>query len=293
MRKPNFFILGAPKCGTTSLAEWLSQHPSVYVAPDKEPHYFRTDLDPTAVRDLKRYEALFRPASKKHIAVGEASTGYLYSNTAVPNILQYSPFARFIVMVRNPLEMAPSLHQQRIREQNEPIEDFATAWDMQPKRRRGEGAAKWCPDPRLLLYGEICRLGEQLERLYRHVSTERVLVLFLEDVQADPRRSYLRVLDFLGVPDDGRVEFPIVNRAHAPRSQRLRGFVKYLAVLRRRFRIPRFRTGVVAVIHALNLRRVQVAPLPQATRRQLIDYFSDDIARLSRLTGRNLHHWLS
>jgi hypothetical protein len=266
----------------------LRSHPEVYVPPAKEIWYF----DKFHHRGRDWYLSHFQGADERHRAVGELCGNYLYSEAAPGNILNLCGEIETIAMLRNPVDMVHSWHSQMVWMGNEPIEDFATAWQMQPKRRRGEGAAKWCPDPRLLLYGEICRVGEQLERLYSQVPPERVLVLFLEDVRADPRRAYLRVLDLLGVPDDGRDEFPVVNRAHAPRFQQLRGMVKYLAVLRRRFRIPRFRTGAVAAIHTLNLRRAQVAPLSEAMRRELIDYFRDDVARLARLTGRDLDHWL-
>ena len=86
MKKPNFFIIGAPKCGTTSLASWVSEHPSVYMSPLKEPDYFHAN---EKIGSLKEYEQLFEGAGPEHITVGEASVRYLYSQVAVPNILNY------------------------------------------------------------------------------------------------------------------------------------------------------------------------------------------------------------
>jgi len=87
MKKPNFFILGAPKCGTTSLAMWLSEHPNIFMCPIKEPHYFNTD-GLQRIKTLEQYESLFTDAKPEHVAVGEASTHYLYSKEAVPRILE-------------------------------------------------------------------------------------------------------------------------------------------------------------------------------------------------------------
>ena len=113
MKKPNFFIIGAPKCGTTSLANWLAEHPRVFFSDTKEPHFFCTD-GYTGVKTLKQYEKLFEDAKPHHLAVGEGSTHYLFSKVAVPNILVYNPDARFIVCLRNPVDMAPSLHSERL-----------------------------------------------------------------------------------------------------------------------------------------------------------------------------------
>jgi hypothetical protein len=109
LRKPNFFIIGAAKCGTTSLSVWLGGHPQIFMSSMKEPHFFNND-DRQAIRTLDDYEALFWSATEEHIAIGEASVWYLSSADAVPAILQYQPEAKFIVMLRNPVEMAPALH---------------------------------------------------------------------------------------------------------------------------------------------------------------------------------------
>ena len=85
-RKPNFFILGAPKCATTSLANWLREHPHIFVPTRKEPEFFNTDDEPHkhgGIANLDAYEALFRDACEKHLAVGEGSVWYLSSSTAI------------------------------------------------------------------------------------------------------------------------------------------------------------------------------------------------------------------
>ena len=89
----------------------------------KEPHYFNTD-DQQCVATLGDYELLFVDATDQHIAVGEASVWYLSSTEAVRNILRYQPEARFIVMVRNPVEMAPALPAEMLLSGHE---SFATS----------------------------------------------------------------------------------------------------------------------------------------------------------------------
>ena len=113
MRKPNFFIIGAPKCGTTSLSAWLGDNPQIFMSSMKEPHFFNSD-DRQAVRTFDEYEALFRGATEEHVAIGEASVWYLSSAEAVSAILRYQPEAKFIVMVRNPIDMAPTLNGEML-----------------------------------------------------------------------------------------------------------------------------------------------------------------------------------
>jgi len=128
-KKPNLFIVGALKCGTTSLWHWLLNHPKIYMARLKEPDYFYRN---GKISSLKEYEELFNGASEGHKLVGEASGRYLYSRTAIPNLLSYvDETPKFIVMLRNPIEMAVSLHAQRVNSLNENETKFEDAWRLQ------------------------------------------------------------------------------------------------------------------------------------------------------------------
>jgi hypothetical protein len=87
MRLPNFFIIGAAKCSTTSLAEWLRHHPKIYISALKEPQFFSKDINTlSTIRTWAHYYRLFQGASPKHLAIGEASVTYLFSKVAVPAI---------------------------------------------------------------------------------------------------------------------------------------------------------------------------------------------------------------
>ena len=69
--RPNFFIVGAPKCGTTALYEYLRPHPNVFMSPVKEPHFFATDLgEYPFVRTWEEYTALFQESTDRHLAIG-------------------------------------------------------------------------------------------------------------------------------------------------------------------------------------------------------------------------------
>jgi len=289
MKKPDFFILGAPKCGTTSLAAWLAEHPDIYMSPEKEPHFFNTDHK-RYLNSLEGYERLFEGASDRHAAVGEASVWYLSSEDAVANILAYNPAARFIVMLRNPVEMAPSLHEEQVFTGREEVRDFATAWDLQEARKRGHDLPRLTWEPKHLLYGDMCRLGAQLERLFSRVPAERVKMIFIEDLR-DARGVYRDTLSFLGVTDDGRVQFEALNAA----KKRRWPFLLHLPRLAIAFKHALGIEGGLGIWKHIDSRnRIERprAPIDPAMRRRLTEYFAEDIRKLERVTGRDLSHWV-
>jgi hypothetical protein len=291
MIKPNFFILGAPKCGTTSLAAWLAEHPRIYMSPTKEPHYFNSDHK-RYLNSLEGYERLFADATENHLAIGEASVWYLYSAAAVPNILAYNPEAKFVVMLRNPIDMAPSLHEELVFTGREDVADFAYAWELQEARRRGENLPRMVAEPKLVQYRDLCSLGAQVERLFGLVPRERVKFILMEDVAKDPAAVYRDVLRFLGVPDDGRTEFAALNQAKTRRWPGLLVVAWLVTSLKSLFGIERG-FGLWTRIDAKNrVERPRAAVSPQM-RQMLRNTFAADIALLQRLIGRDLRHWLT
>ena len=297
MSRPNFFIIGALKCGTTSLYRWLSAHPNIYMSPKKEPHFYSSDLSYTNPLTQDEYDGLFRRAEDHHTAVGEASVEYVFSEEAVPRIEEEYNSARYIVVIRNPVDMAYSLHEERICCGDEHVRDFREAWSLSPRRRVGEMVSTACREPKLLDYQSVCQLGEQLERLFSIVPRDRVLVLVLDDFRQNPRREYLKTLEFLGVPDDGRTSFPVENPAKERRSAdlnlHLRRVAKWAFRARRSLGIPVARsTGILKLISRLNTRHRPRPPMSDECRRELTDFLRPDIKRLGALLDRDFSHWL-
>ena len=118
--KPNLFIVGAPKCGTTALSAYLKTHPDIFVLKEKEVHYFCFDFSKRYPRPSSMQEYLhhFRNGRGKKVIV-DASPLYLYSNCAIKNAYEFNPKAKFIAMARNPCEMVPSLHRQLLNNYDE------------------------------------------------------------------------------------------------------------------------------------------------------------------------------
>lgn len=296
MTHPDFFIVGAPKCATTALAEWLRAHPAVFMPAAKEPHYYNTDMGNCQLRSPAEYAGLFAEADTERQTVGEASVWYLYSREAIPAILAANPLARLIVGLRNPVTMAPSLHDQLVWNGQEDEADFGAAWGLQERRAAGYAVPSRCPDARMLLYREVCALGSQLARVYEHASAEQVLPVLMDDLRDDPAREYARVLDFLGLEHDGRTDFPVVNPAATHRSRLLHRVVRSLWAagrLRRRLGLPRLGTGITQAVARRNTRaRPPVPPRPEMLA-ELRESFAPEVRRLEALLERDLEHWLS
>jgi len=294
--KQNFFIIGAPKCGTTSLAAWLAEHPNIFIPPVKEPFFFSTDIRQGYIHTWNAYLHLFDEADSVHGAVGEASTSYLFSRAAVPAIEKEFPAARYIVMLRNPVDMAYAFHDQLLRNCHENVKDFRKAWLLASERRAGRQVPRWCENSILLDYPAWCQLGAQLERLYTTVPRERVLVLVFDDMKEEPREEYVRTLEFLRVSDDGRREFPVYNPARELRWRSIGkalymiyegvSWAKYVSGI-----LPRRGIGLVRLIQRLSERRRVRPVLPPDLRAELIDYFDTDISRLEQLLGREFPTW--
>jgi len=291
MTRSTFFIIGAPKCGTSSLADWLSAHPHVFFSPFKEPHYYAHDLRGRQVSTQAGYERLFRKAGPEHLASGEASTWYLYSDTAVPKILEEHPRARLIVCLRNPVDMAPSLHDQHLRAGIEDVTDFATAWRLEASRTAGAYIPTGCKDPQMLQYSRVCALGEQLDRLYEAGPPDQILPVLLDDLCANPEGTYRRVITFIDVPPDGRTNFPAINSSSALRSPRLGALLRGASRFRAALRLPSPGTGLSARLERMNRRPRPRPPLDPELREELCETFRPEIERIEHRLGRDLSHW--
>ena len=156
--RADFFILGAPRCGSTALVHYLAGHPGIEMAAEKETHYFADDFPRfRRVATPEAYASLFRDPIR--CRRGEASVYYLYSRTAVANILAYNPQARFIVLVRQPVDMLVSLHAQLYTTFHEDQRDFQVAWQLQSERAARSSLAANCELPQILQYRDVASTG--------------------------------------------------------------------------------------------------------------------------------------
>ncbi len=293
MKKPNFFILGAPKCGTTAMAQWLSTHPEIFFSKAKEPHYYNTDHKNTVIKSHNQYMSLFAKATEAHKVVGEASVWYLYSKDAVSNIKKdlNNDDLKFLVMIRNPVQMAYSLHQQQVFNLNEPVKDFKEAWGLQDERRDTKRTGLLTRNENQLLYGDACKLGEQVERLFKTVNRNAVKIILLEDLKKDPEQVYKDVLNFLHLPFDSRKNFVPVNEAKSRKFETLAMAVKALGTIKHKLKITK---GLGILNKAMEVNHVPKTREKMSIEfeNELKSYFKNDVLLLSSLINRDLSCWI-
>jgi hypothetical protein len=296
--KVDFFILGAPKCGTTSIAYYLSEHPQVCFSRPKEPRFFvMSDYaldcgDRSDEEYWKRYFSHFQPGP--HRIAGEGTPMYLYFEESVPMILRYNPDARFVVMLRNPVDMVVSLHKNLLRGFNENVFSLEKAWHLQEERRAGRCMP---PNPQIwfdLQYKQICSLGMQVSRLFSLVDRDRVKLIILDDLIQNPEEVYADLCSFLGVANDGRTDFKKVNAGREWKSRFL--YNCYSGAYRVKTRL--FGSRPLPFDLDKQARSLFMRDKPQNVhesrdfRQQLKAEFSDDVQLLGTLLERDLAGWI-
>lgn len=287
MRLPDFFVIGACRAGTTALFAALREHPEIFMPPVKEPHFFLSDDERSALasgmrHDLGRwhftgpvsdpldYARLFAGASA-HQVVGEGSTGYLGSPTAARRISESLPRAKIIAILRDPVARAHAHYW------------FDVMWDFERAGTFEQALARREPPPDAKLPLDYVHHGlyhGHLSRYYERFAPDQIRVYLYEDWRDSPAEMLSDLCSFLGVDPELAPSADDRNVTYAPRSRRLRR----LAL-----------SGVVPGLERLERRHNLIPPPPmlEETRRSLGELYRDDIGRLENLLGRDLSRWLA
>jgi hypothetical protein len=297
-RRPDFFIIGAPKCGTTAMYAYLRDHPDLFLPERKELRYFGRDL---LIRDRRplteaEYLAHFDGARSDQL-VGTAYVWYLYSKTAAQEIRASAPDARIVAMLRNPPDLLHALHGENLFNGNEDIQDFGSALDAEADRVAGRRIPRHAHLLQALWYSTVPRFTEQLRRYEAAFGRERMHVIVFDDFSADPAAAYADLLRFVGVSAPPTPpHFAVVNAAKRTRSERLRHFLaRPPGGARRVVRAllpPTIRRGVYERAKRLNVVERGRPPLDGDLRERLRSQHRDEVARLSEYLGRDLSHWV-
>jgi hypothetical protein len=268
---PRFVVIGAAKAATTWIAHQLRTRPDVFM-PGPEPHYFSRHYD----RGERWYASLFSEAGPGQL-VGEKSADYLADPHAPGRMAQLLPHAQLIVQLRNPVERAYSdycmlFRRGRVNGNVDRHLDWARA-----------GAPRFLADG---LY------AQHITRFRDHFPAERIKIILHDDIRSDPRSVIGDVCATLSIPFlfEAETAAARVNDARSPLVptvfRRLPQPVKNLVAPLRGQRTFQALRGWIA-------RPLRYPPLSAETRKRLEDFYSDDVAKLSGLLGRDLAHWLA
>ena len=294
--RPDFFIVGAPKCGTTSLHQYLRQHPAIFMPEVKEVKYFGADRQPrhTPKLTLPEYLSLFA-AAPTGARVGEASVGYLRSSSAAREIAEFSPGAQAIVMLRDPVEVMHALHSELVFLGVEDLADFREAVAAEPDRKAGRRVPPNINNPRGLFYREAVSFSEQIERYFDALGRDRVLIIVFDDFKADTAASVRETYRFLRVDDAFQPSLEIANPSKVARSRALQRVLSSPpSWMRRAIRsvAPRpTRKRLYRAAMRFNARSQARQAMDPELRERLAGELAPEVERLSTLVGRDLTQW--
>ena len=298
---PDFFVIGAPKAGTTALHAALAEHPQLYLSAVKEPKYFLCDDAPPVnqagpgdahsarewVWDRQRYEELFAPAPEGALR-GESTPLYLADLDSHQRIHDAVPDARLVAVLRDPVDRAYSNWAHLWADGLETIDDFVAACAEEPRRRE----AGWAPFWRYL---ETGLYGRQLLHLFSLFDRDQVHIIRYMDLVGSPAATLDGVCRFLGVEEGVVTEVPARNvGGYVPPSlyvKVLRGVFRGGASLGQHFPPQVWRKASLP-LQWLMQRTPQHRPeLAESERAQLVEYFARDIDVVEEITGWDLSTW--
>lgn len=300
-----FFIVGAPRCGTSALSSYLRKHPSVCFSLPKETNFFfnaKNGVSP-AILKSQFMKAFFAPVEDQTQILGDGSVSTLYSAQTLLRVQESFPDAKFIVMLREPVSLMRSYHARMVYINQETEQDFETAWNLQEARAKGRSIPKSCYDPRMLQYWKVGSLGRYTAQLFDLVGRENCLAVLFDDFTRDTLTTYRETLEFLDLPDDGRTKFQRKNLHSGYKNAFLQGIYSGTALgpLGRKMatqprhlaRLARMTRSIRKKIRNRNRVFLEVQPFDADLAGRLREFFREDIEQLSHLLQRDLGHWLS
>jgi hypothetical protein len=299
IKKPNFFIVGAPKSGTTSLYKYLKKHPDTFMPELKEPFYFCNDFQRESdnfhgkkkffyFRTQNEYLKIFRGWKEEKVA-GEASTIYLYSNVAAKRIFDFNFKAKIIIMIREPVDFLYSLHAHFYYTANEYIKDFNDALTKEVDRKKGKNIPKSVLFPSYLYYSDVARFSDQIQRYLKLFPRNHIKLIVFNDFTNDTKRIFKEVLEFLGIDPSFKPDFKVYNPRKKPKSQlynrlarkpgyRFRKFAKNNILF---YKIHQYLRGK-------NARQDKRQPIDSDLRKELMKLYKPEVKKLSKLLQRDL-----
>lgn len=296
---PNFLIVGAAKCGTSSLHKYLQQHPEIFMSMHKEPRFLSSQVTPFPLNGpkdnqvenwyLKKYEdyvRLFQEA-EGYKAIGESSadTLYFYRGT-IPVIKQYLGNPKIIISLRNPVKRAFSAYQHLVRDLREEL-SFEEGLKQEPDRIKNN----W----ELIYHYTAASMYYDSVKAFMDNFTD-VKVILNEDQEQSPKHVLRELFRFLDVDPDVDVNTDIrYNVSGKPKSQWLHQFLSEKNMARklaqpivRTFFSFETRVRIAQKLYKNNLTRLSMKP---ETKALLQAHFEDDIRKLEDLLHRDLAVW--
>lgn len=297
--KPNFLIVGMAKCGTSSLAQYLQQHPDVFITKHKEPRYFSSQcmqfpmggpkdkqVESWYVKDWDQYLKMFESASGE--AIGEASADTLYFHSCtIPLIKEKLGNPKIIIILRNPVKRAFSAYQHLIRDERE-SGSFEEALEKETERIQDNYEL-------IYHYKKVSQYYEPVKAFME--SFNKVKVILNEDLQHDTDNCLKDVFQFLEVDLEQKIEYDLrFNVSGKPKNRILHESLQSETKIRKMVRpfarlvfpTEEKRKRMVTWLSGKNMNRLR---LQDETAKELYTFFQEDTEKLKALLGKDLSQW--
>lgn len=290
---PHFLIVGAPKCGTTSLHFYISQHPDINTSP-KEIHYFGKDLKYKTKRPkLEEYQNHF---SKKGLN-GDASVWYLYSDSIFEELKNLGITPKIIILIRNPTEVAYSLHSQNIVDANEDVLSFESALKLEEQRKKGLNMPKGVDPLRTVLYRDTVSYFPRIKKFQDEMGIENVWVGLQENLKHNPAFFLKEIELFLNLSQFTSYDFTRQNENKTVKSKKINYYIKkagsfQIAIFRFLIPFKGLRKKIVDSIYFRNLEVEKRTKLKSTTKLELEQEFNPGIKKLNNIIEPDISHWI-
>ena len=282
----DFLVIGAQKSGTTTLFEYMQRHPSLYLPPQKEVHFFVAEN--VFPRGFDWYIQTYFSGVGEDRLWGEACPSYMGYGAAPARIHEYCPDARLVAILRNPIDRAYSHYRMAVRRGAE-SRPFRQVIEEQRSHHTGSPETKTMgvsDSPFLLEFGLY---GKALGRYLRYFERDQILILFQEDLISRPEELLAELFSFLGADPDYRPpnlgrEYHVGGEKRLPWLDdwvRRRKFLKW--AFKKALRSKRSIQAAKFRFRQFNIKPVKVEGPPPEDREFLREAFEEDVALLKRL----------
>mgnify|MGYP001206168595 CR=1 FL=1 len=295
MGVPNLYIIGAPKCGTTSLCHYLAQHPKIYLPERKEPYYLANDLNWVSgwgVTSQLEYEALYNSKRKYQI---DASTWYLYSRSA-RKVLSEIEGVKIIICLRHPVNFMESLWWHMRSRGKDTSKNLKKSLVKEIDIKNGSNFRP-APHARAIMYRENANFAKYVKLFLDEFSPSQIKIIFLEDLSLQLDDTMTELFSFLDLKPLTENRKMILNESFDGKYLSLRTLLNYSSFTRNILSDKRYNSIRVCMkksLQLLNLHRpVKRIRLSYEEWETLTLSFSDEIKELSTLVNKDLEHWLS
>lgn len=280
---PHFIVLGGHKCGTTSLHNYLNQHPEIFMFPEKGSDFFNREGNNGAITTVEEYQKLYQSMTFQKCA-GEVSSIYLYSERACQTIKRYVPQVKMIIILRNPTERAWS----------------KLTYTLPRNLITSKKVNCIFTDSK---YKDILEYGlysKYIEMYFSYFSREQIRIFLFDDLRSNQQELFSSIFKFLEVdstfvPDTsviysygrgGEIKNKYINNVFTNKQNLIRASI---SMMLRSITTSETREKIYRKLKKIFTIKIS---MENDLQNKLVDFYKEDIIKLQDLIDRDLSHWL-